>query len=213
MHDNNKTVAIIGAGPSGLSAAYQAQKSGYHVVLLEKTDTAGGKGGSRQYKDFTVDFGPHAYHAMTEEINNFMEKHSRGDLIDINIKQKLYITKKPISYPMKIKEALLNFGIGLNIKILFDFFISKIKSIIIKSPKDSFKQFGEANFGKTLFDLCFGNYTERVFRRSSNDISVEYARRKLPNASLWGFIISLLTKITQQKGQRVLSSCSSIHVP
>ena len=40
MHHNNKTVAIIGAGPSGLSAAYHAQMAGYHVVLLEKTDIA-----------------------------------------------------------------------------------------------------------------------------------------------------------------------------
>ena len=123
MHDNNKTVVIIGAGPSGLSAAYNAQKAGFHVILLEKMDIPGGKGGSRQYKDFIVDFGPHAYHAMTKEITDFMEKHSKGDLIDINIKQKLYITKKPISYPMKIKEALLNFGIGLNIKILLFFMI------------------------------------------------------------------------------------------
>ena len=141
MHDNTKTVVIIGAGPSGLSAAYNAQKSGYHVVLLEKTDIAGGKGGSKQYKNFTVDFGPHAYHAMTKEITNFMESHSKGNLVDINIKQKLYITKKSISYPMEIKEAVLNFGIGLNVKILFDFFISKIKSIFVKRPKNSFKQF------------------------------------------------------------------------
>ena len=40
MHDNNKTVVIIGAGPAGLSAAYHAQKSGYQVVLLEKAETA-----------------------------------------------------------------------------------------------------------------------------------------------------------------------------
>ena len=205
MPNNNKTVVVVGAGPSGLTAAYYAQKAGYKVVLLEKMNVAGGKGGSRQHKKFTVDFGPHAYHAMTKEFTDIMEKHGDGKLVDINIKQKLYITKKPIGYPMKIQEAVGNFGFGLNTKILLDFFISKIKSIFIKIPKNSFKQFGEANFGKTLYDLCFGRYTERVFRCSANDISVEYARRKLPNASLFGFIFSLLTKIQTKNKESYLS--------
>ena len=61
MQNNNKTVLIIEAGPCGLSAAYHAQKAGYRVTLLEKMELAGGKGGSRQYKNFVVDFGPHAY--------------------------------------------------------------------------------------------------------------------------------------------------------
>jgi len=74
MPDNNKTVVVIGAGPNGLSAAYYAQKSGYKVILLEKMNTADGKGGSRKYKKFTVDFGPHAYHAMTKELKNINNK-------------------------------------------------------------------------------------------------------------------------------------------
>ena len=204
MNDNKKTVVIIGAGPSGLSAAYNAQKSGYKVILLEKLDRSGGKGGSRKYKNFVVDFGPHAYHAMTKEINDFMEEHSDGDLIDLNIKQRLYITEKPINYPMKISEAAFSFGIGLNIKILLDFMASKISSLFIKKPKDSFKQFGEANFGKTLYEMYFGRYTERVFRCSANDISVEYARRKLPNTSLFDFIFSLLTKINRKNDESYL---------
>ena len=204
MRDSNKPVVVIGTGPCGLSAAYHAQQAGYHVILLEKMDIAGGKGSSRQYKNFVVDCGPHAYHAMTKEITDFMKKHSNGKLTDIDIKQRLYITEKPIGYPMQIKEAVTNFGVGLNIRILFDFFISKIKSIFIKMPKNSFKQLGEANFGKTLYDLCFGRYTERVFRCSNDDISVEYAQRKLPNISLWDFILSLLTKIQRKNKESYL---------
>ena len=49
-----------------------------------KMDIAGGKGGSRQYKNFIVDFGPHAYHTMTKEVTGFMKKHSNNKLMDIN---------------------------------------------------------------------------------------------------------------------------------
>ena len=141
---------------------------------------------------------------MTKEITDFMEKHSNGKLVDINIKQRLYITKKPINYPMKISEALFNFGILLNVKILLDFIFSKIKSIFIKKQQNSFKQFGEVNFGKTLYDLCFGRYTERVFRCSADNISLEYGKRKLPNTSLWDFILSLFTKAKKKNKESYL---------
>jgi len=36
-------VAIIGAGPAGLAAAYELGKAGYHCTILEARDRAGGR--------------------------------------------------------------------------------------------------------------------------------------------------------------------------
>jgi len=41
-NDNNIKVAVIGAGPSGLSAAYFLAKAGFNVTILEKEMNAGG---------------------------------------------------------------------------------------------------------------------------------------------------------------------------
>lgn len=41
--DPDKTVVVVGAGPAGLTAAREAAKRGFHTVLLEKEQTAGGQ--------------------------------------------------------------------------------------------------------------------------------------------------------------------------
>ena len=41
--DSNKTIYIIGAGISGLIAAYELEQAGYTPVVLEKSDAVGGR--------------------------------------------------------------------------------------------------------------------------------------------------------------------------
>lgn len=51
-------IGIIGAGISGVTAAYQLAKKGYtHITLLEKSDRVGGKCHSIEYKGKTYEMG------------------------------------------------------------------------------------------------------------------------------------------------------------
>lgn len=192
MSEQKKTVVIIGAGPAGLAAAYKAQKVGYRVVVLEKNDFAGGKGGSRKWKNFIVDFGPHIYHAISKEITDLVIEHGGGEMTDVTPVQRLYITEKPMGFPFSLKEAVVKFGLWLNICILWDYMYVKIKSFFVKLPQKSFKQYGIANFGRTLYDICFGLYSERVWSCSADKLSAEFARRKLPSVSLGAFLLQIL---------------------
>ena len=54
MQSNKKTIAIIGAGPAGASAAYYLHKEGYEVVVFEKEAFVGGR--THGYNDGNVSF-------------------------------------------------------------------------------------------------------------------------------------------------------------
>ena len=91
-----------------------------------------------------------------------------------------------MKYPFSI-SYIKYLSFKLNINIFIDFFVSIFKSLILKPKIKSFKDFGELRFGKTLHNLCFGNYTKRVLGYDTDLLSVEYAKRKLPSASILDF--------------------------
>ena len=55
---SNASVAVIGGGISGLTAAYQLHRQGTPFVLLEKSDRLGGLILTEQINDFTIDANP-----------------------------------------------------------------------------------------------------------------------------------------------------------
>lgn len=53
-----RRVVIIGAGLGGLAAALRLHHAGYHVVVLEKNQTCGGRANRWSHSGFTFDTGP-----------------------------------------------------------------------------------------------------------------------------------------------------------
>ncbi len=54
-------VIIIGAGPAGLTAAYELEKLGCKSIILEASDDAGGISKTVNYNGFRFDIGGHRF--------------------------------------------------------------------------------------------------------------------------------------------------------
>ena len=195
-----KHVVIIGAGPAGLAAAAHALELGHRVTVLEKSDIPGGKGCSRPWGQYIVDCGPHAFHAMSREITDFMRRHGGEQFVQVKILQRLYVTEEAMQYPLAMKEAFVKFDPGLKLKICVDYLGARIKYWIRRPSLDSFKSWGMANYGHTLYKICFGDYSMRVWGIDPAQLSVEFAKRKLPALSLSGILWQLITG--QSKGKK-----------
>ena len=55
---SGKTVAVIGSGLGGISAAISLRQQGYEVDLYEKNPQIGGKLNQLQEQGYTFDLGP-----------------------------------------------------------------------------------------------------------------------------------------------------------
>ncbi|HOI41187.1 MAG TPA: NAD(P)/FAD-dependent oxidoreductase [Methanobacterium sp.] len=70
--DDNKTAIIIGAGPAGLTAAYELlDKTDIKPIIYEKTDYIGGLSKTINYNGNRLDIGPHHFYTKSERILNW----------------------------------------------------------------------------------------------------------------------------------------------
>ena len=55
--EHKDKIYIIGAGVSGLIAAYELEQAGYHPIVIEQTDEVGGRVKSIHEKSYALDLG------------------------------------------------------------------------------------------------------------------------------------------------------------
>ena len=73
---SKKKVVIIGAGPAGLTAAYELLKDKndqYEVTILEETSEIGGISRTVRYNGNRMDIGGHRFFSKDQEVMEFWE--------------------------------------------------------------------------------------------------------------------------------------------
>src|SRR2546428_1994985 len=107
----SKKVAVIGAGPAGITAAYELAKQGIEVDVFEASDSVGGMSKSIQLWNQTVDIGPHRFFSNDTRINKIWLEVAGRDYRMVNRLTRVYYKRKFFYYPVKLFDALKNLGI------------------------------------------------------------------------------------------------------
>src|SRR6267143_3732285 len=106
------TVAIIGAGPAGLTAAYLLSKNKVGVVVLEADSVyVGGISRTARYKGFHFDIGGHRFFSKSKAVDDLWNEILPDDMLDRTRSSRIFYDRKFFTYPLKPFEALLRLGI------------------------------------------------------------------------------------------------------
>jgi protoporphyrinogen oxidase len=175
-------VVILGAGPAGISAAWRLTKLGYPVVVLERDGAVGGMGRTIKVGDYNVDFGPHTFHIRetpeSKEILKTITPFFGDHPLTLVRGTRVLLRGKEYVYPLEILQVLFGVNPLLSALIVFDYTMATIKSFFAPAKKeDSFEEWGVRNLGRTLYDLCFGIYSARVWGLPTSQISSKQAQR------------------------------------
>lgn len=182
MQQHKPQVVILGAGPAGISAAWRLTKLGYPVTVLERDGAVGGMGRTIKVGDYSVDFGPHTFHiretAESKEILKTITPFFGEDPLTLVRGTRVLLRGKEYVYPLEIMQVLFGVSPLLSARILFDYSVATIKSLFAPARKeDSFEDWGVTNLGRTLYDLCFGKYSAKVWGLPTSQISSKQAQR------------------------------------
>jgi protoporphyrinogen oxidase len=184
------STVIAGAGPAGLTAAYELTKHGASCVVLESEPTlVGGISRTDQYKGYRFDIGGHRFFSKSEEVNDLWREILGDQFITRKRMSRIYYNRKFFHYPLKPVDAFAKLGPFRAAMILASYVQARLRPI---QPERSFEDWTVNRFGRRLFEMFFKTYTEKVWGMSTQEISADWAAQRIKGLNLTKTVLNAL---------------------
>lgn len=185
-------VAIIGAGPAGLTAGYLLTKAGLSVEIIEKdAHYVGGISRTVEHEGYRFDIGGHRFFSKSQQVVDLWNEILPDDFIQRPRMSRIYYEGKFYSYPLRAFEALWNLGVWRSALCMISF--AKAQLLPHREVK-SFEDWTTNQFGHKLYSIFFKTYTEKVWGMPCDEMSADWAAQRIKGLSLWGAVMDGLRR-------------------
>lgn len=181
------SVAIIGAGPAGLTAAYELVKQGKSPVVLERGEQVGGLARTVWYKGYGFDIGGHRFFTKIDRVERLWHEVLGDDFIHVPRLSRIHYRGRFFHYPLKPWNAFLNLGIRDTLHILGSYFAAKLRPA---REEEYFDQYMINRFGRRLYEIFFKTYTEKVWGIPCSEIRSDWAAQRIQGLCLWKAVMT-----------------------
>lgn len=177
-------VAVIGAGPAGMTAALQLSRGGAHVTVYEADERVGGLARSFDLWGQRVDLGPHRFFSTDPRVNRLWLDVVGRDYRLVNRLTRIYYQNRFYDYPLKPFNALKNMGIINAARCLASYLKEKVRPSFPASENRSFESWVVNRFGRRLFEMFFKSYSEKLWGIPCDELDADFAAQRIKKFSL-----------------------------
>jgi len=188
---NDRRFVVIGAGPSGLTAAYELTKHGLCPVVVEKDTIVGGLARTETYRGFRFDMGGHRFFTKDKEVEAMWREVLEHEFLRRSRLSRIYYKKVFFHYPLKPANALAGLGLVESIRIALSYLRW---SLFPHKPEETFEHWVTNRFGKRLFEIFFKSYTEKVWGIPCSELRAEWAAQRIKDLSLKTAVLDMFFK-------------------
>lgn len=223
MNNTNVTNAVVvGAGPAGLTAAYELLKNtDIHPVVFEATGAIGGISQTVQYKGNRMDIGGHRFFSKNKEIMDWWQrmmpiqgKPAFDDILlngsekplspngpDPEREDRVMLYRRRISRIFFLRK-FFDYPIALKLETFTNMGLWRtvkagcdyILSMLHKKPDDTLENFYINHFGKTLYKLFFEDYTEKIWGVHPSKLGADWGSQRVKGVSVSAVIKDMFLK-------------------
>lgn len=221
-----KKAIVIGAGPAGLTFAYELlDKTDILPVIFEMTNEIGGISKTVEYKGNRIDIGGHRFFSKSEKVmnwwknilplqgfpsiddetlgrkiplaNNFVNPEKTDKVMLFRSRlSRILFLRKFFDYPVSVS---LNTFLNLGIFRITKIGLSYIKVRLFPKQEKSLEDFFINRFGKELYLTFFKDYTEKVWGVPCSQIKPEWGAQRIKGLSITKTILNAFKKIFVKK--------------
>jgi len=190
----NRKVIIMGGGPAGLSVGWKLVKNNVQCEIIELENQVGGLCRSIRKKGFIFDLGGHRfiskYGDLLKDVGDVM-----GETLELRPrKSQIRLRGKYYAYPLDVKDLVTKMNAFVSIRCLTDYLTTALKNRISPREDISLEDWIVNRFGRSLYDIYFGPYSEKLWGISPTQISADWAAQRISLINLWDVFLRLLGK-------------------
>ena len=185
-------VAIIGAGPAGLTAGYLLTKAGLSVAIIEKDPVyVGGISRTVAHEGYRFDIGGHRFFSKSQAVVDLWNEILPHDFIQRPRMSRIFYEGLFYAYPLRAFQALRNLGLWRSAMCMASFARAQM---FPRREVKSFEDWTVNQFGHKLYSIFFKTYTEKVWGMPCDEMSADWAAQRIKGLSLWGAVVDGLKR-------------------
>jgi protoporphyrinogen oxidase len=177
-------LVIVGAGPSGLAAAYEATRHAAQVSILERLDRVGGLARTVERDGNRYDIGPHRFFTHNTEVRDLFVDVLGDDVVRVPRRTRILYGRTFFDYPLTPVNAMFGLGFANGAAILGSYAAARMRALAGRPAAKSFEDSIVDRFGRRLYRMFFKSYTEKVWGVPCERIGADWATQRIKGLDL-----------------------------
>lgn len=209
----NRKIAIIGAGPAGLTAGYLLSKKKEAPLIIEASQQVGGISRTEKRDGFCIDIGGHRFFTKVAEVNQFWHEilPSEEEFLLRPRKSRIYYKGKFFDYPLDPLKALKGLGLNEASKCALSYLWAHVKAAFDLIDQTTYEGWVQSRFGKRLYETFFKTYTEKVWGVPASELPADWAAQRIKSLNLLKAVLNPFVKGLRK--EVVTSLIEEFHYP
>lgn len=229
---DKKIAVIAGAGPAGLTAAYELLKrTDIKPLVFEKSGDIGGISKTVNYKGNRIDIGGHRFFSKSDRVMRWWldilpVDPAADEAFDIHYQNKsttVQAGKEHTGDPDKVMlvrnrlsriyflKKFFSYPVSLSVQTIkglglwrtFKIFVSYLKARIAPVKNEqSLEDFFINRFGRELYLTFFKDYTEKVWGQKCSEISAEWGAQRIKGLSITKALAHAIRQLSKKNNDK-----------